>query len=82
MTTFNVHIYREVRLLVRGVEAETYDEAIEKAKEKVFKQEHDEVDLDVDGDFTYALVDVQGDPEYDQSRSFSLLNDEIVEITC
>lgn len=65
-TTYNVHIYREIRLVFGGIEADTHDAAASIAREK--PTEHaDDID-DCDGETFYACVDVQGDEQYEQSR--------------
>jgi hypothetical protein len=66
MTICNVHIYREMRLLFRNIEAESLEAAASIARERP-TDEADSID-DCDGETFYACVDVQGDEEYEQSR--------------
>jgi hypothetical protein len=66
MTTYNVHIYREMRLVYGGIETATHEAAAAIARDKPT----DKADLidDCDGQTIAALVDVAGDEEYEQSR--------------
>jgi hypothetical protein len=66
MTTFNVHIYREMRLVFGGIEADTHEAAASIARDKPTDQA-DSID-DCEGENLAALVDVAGDEEYEQSR--------------
>jgi hypothetical protein len=66
MTTYNVHIYREMRLVFGGIEAGSHEEAAAIAREK--PTEHADDIADCDGETFYACVDVRGDEEYEQSR--------------
>lgn len=66
MTTYNVHIYREIRLEFDGIEADGIEAAAAIAHHKP-TGEADDID-DCDGETFYACVDVQGDDEYGQSR--------------
>ncbi len=67
MTIFNVHIYREMRLVYGGIEANSHEEAAAIARDRLT----DDADSikDCDGETTAALVDVQGDEEYRHSRT-------------
>lgn len=65
MTTFNVHIYREMRLKFVGIEADTPEAAASIAREKP-TDDADDIE-DCNGDDLSALVDVAGDEKYDQS---------------
>jgi hypothetical protein len=67
MTIFNVHIYREMRLVYGGIEANSHEEAAAIARDKP-TDDADSID-DCDGETLAALVDVQGDEEYRQSRT-------------
>lgn len=69
---FDVHLYAVVRVKVADVEAPSMETAIERAR----------AEADLDGMFAtdttqwaeeivYAVVDVQGDEEYEQSKWFS-----------
>ena len=66
ITIYNVHIYREMRLVYGGIEADSHEAAAAIAREKP-TDEADAID-DCDGETFYACVDVQGDEEYEQSR--------------
>ena len=66
MTTYNVHIYREMRITFGSIEADTPDAAAAMAHTKP-TGDADDID-DCDGEDFAALVDVAGDEEYEQSR--------------
>jgi hypothetical protein len=66
MTTYNVHIYREMKLLYGGIEADTHEAAASIARDKPTDQA-DAID-DCDGETIAALVDVQGDEQYEHTR--------------
>ena len=66
MTTYNVHIYREMRLVFGGIEADSPEAAASIARGKL-TDDADSID-DCDGETIAALVDVQGDEDYDESR--------------
>jgi hypothetical protein len=66
MTTYNAHIYREMRLVFEGIEADTHEAAAALARDKP-TGDANEID-DCDGETFYACVDVRGDDEYEQSR--------------
>ena len=65
MTIYNVHIYREMRLRFDGIEAESPDQAAEKARDLHFDDADDWSDCE--GESLAALIDVAGDEEYSQS---------------
>ncbi len=67
MTTYNVHIYREMRLVFGGIEADTHEAAAAIARDKPTDQA-DSID-DCDGETIAALVDVAGDEEYRHTRA-------------
>ena len=67
MTTYNVHVYREMRLVFGGIEAASPEEAAALARDKP-TENADEFDDECDGETFYALVDVQGDEQHEQSR--------------
>ena len=67
MTTYNVHVYREMRLVFSGIEAASPEEAAALARDKP-TENADEVDDECDSETFYALVDVQGDEQHEQSR--------------
>jgi len=64
--TYNVHIYREMRLVFGGIEADTPEAAATIARDKP-TGEADSID-DCEGESLSALVDVQGDEDYEDSR--------------
>ena len=66
MMIFNIHIYREMRLMFGGIEAETPNAAAAIARDKS-TEDADSID-DCNGETLAALVDIQGDEEYEQSR--------------
>jgi hypothetical protein len=66
MTTYNVHIYREMRLVFGGIQADTPEAAASIAHDKP-TGDADDID-DCEGETFAALVDVQGDDEYEHSR--------------
>ena len=65
-TIYNVHIYREMRLYFPGIKALSPGAAAEIAREKA-TDEAENIE-DCDGESIAALVDVEGDAEYMQSR--------------
>jgi hypothetical protein len=66
MTTYTVHIYREMRVVFGGIEAETPEAAATIARDMP-TGDADDID-DCEGESFSALVDVQGDEEYEHSR--------------
>jgi hypothetical protein len=66
-TTYNVHIYREMKLVFGGIDADSHEAAAAIARDKPTEQA-DSID-DCDGETLAALVDVAGDEEYAQSRT-------------
>ncbi len=66
MTTYNIHIYRVMRLVYGGIEADSHEVAATIARDKPTDQA-DSID-DCDGETIAALVDVAGDEEYEQTR--------------
>jgi len=68
MTTYNVHVYRELRLVFEGIEADSR-EAVAAIVEAMPTSDADEID-DCDGETFYACVDVVGDHQYEHSRWF------------
>ncbi|MDX2059681.1 MAG: hypothetical protein SFV24_17855 [Gemmatimonadales bacterium] len=65
MTLYNVHLYREMRLLFTDIEAESPEAAAATARDKL-TGEAAEID-DCDGQTLAALVDEIGDSEYERS---------------
>jgi hypothetical protein len=63
--TYKVHIYREMRLVFGGIEADTPEAAADLARDK-FTSDADKID-DCEGMTLSALVDVVGDRDYEQS---------------
>jgi hypothetical protein len=70
MKIFNVHIYREMRLVFKGIEATSHEAAASIAHDKP-TDEADDI-ADCEGENLSALVDVQGDEEYEHSRVIDL----------
>jgi len=66
MTRYTVHVYREIRLVFAGIEAASPEEAAAKAHDQHFDDADDWSDCE--GETFAALVDVEGDEAYDQSR--------------
>jgi len=66
MTRYHVHIYREMRLLFEGIEAATPEDAARIAAERP-TGETGVID-DCNGENLAALVDIDGDENYAQSR--------------
>jgi hypothetical protein len=70
MPTYNVHLYREMRLFFPGVEADTAEEAAkivaEKASEEAASTE------DCEGESVAALVDLVGDEDFSESVTINL----------
>jgi len=62
----HVHLYREMCLLFKGIEAGSHEEAASLARAR-HTADADEID-DCEGKTLAALVDVVGDEEYEQSR--------------
>ena len=65
MTIYNVHIYREMRLVFGGIKADSPEAAAAIARDKL-TSDADSID-DCDGETFAALVDVAGDEQYEQS---------------
>jgi uncharacterized protein YbjT (DUF2867 family) len=63
--TYNVHIYREMRLVFGGIKANTPEAAAKIARDKL-TSDADEID-DCEGMTLSALVDLVGDRDYEQS---------------
>jgi hypothetical protein len=66
MPRFNVHLYREMRLLFEGIEAGSHEEAAAIAHNRL-TEDADAIAC-CDGEDFAALVDVVGDEQYEQSR--------------
>ncbi|CAN5142092.1 hypothetical protein BH10PLA2_BH10PLA2_34790 [soil metagenome] len=66
MTMFTVHIYREMRLTFREIEAKDQDDAARIAHDLSLKAA-DELD-ECDGETFAALVNFDGDDDYELSR--------------
>jgi hypothetical protein len=67
MTIYNVHAFREMRLVFGGIEADSHEAAAAIARDKP-TQDADSIDDECDGETIGALVDVAGDEDYAQSR--------------
>lgn len=69
MTKFNVHIYREMKLLFMGVEADTPEAAAEIAEPLTLNDAvYQNCVEECEGQTFAALVDVVGDKDYSLSR--------------
>src|SRR5271157_6234294 len=66
MTTYNVHIYREMRLMFESIEADSPEAAASIARDKP-ASDANSID-DCDGETFAALVDLVGDEDYRHSR--------------
>jgi len=62
---YNVHVYREMRLVFNGIEAGSPEEAAEKARDRHFDDADDWSDCE--GESLSALVDLAGDEKCEQS---------------
>jgi hypothetical protein len=62
MNTYNVHIYREMRLYFPGIRADSHEAAARIAADKCTEEAN--FIEDCQGENLIALVDVQGDAEY------------------
>lgn len=71
MPTYNVHIYREMRLYYPGVEADTPEHAAEFASD--LSTDMAAFCDDCDGQTLAALVDLDGDEEFVNSRLIDFL---------
>jgi hypothetical protein len=71
MKTYNVHIYREMRLSYPGIEAESHEAAAQIAVDKCSNEA--ETLEDCEGEDLAALVDVEGDAEYKQSKTIDFM---------
>lgn len=65
MTIYNVHIYREMRLFFDGIEADTPEAAAAIARDGL-AEDADAID-ECDGEDFAALVDMQGDTDFERS---------------
>jgi len=65
MTLYNVHIYREIRLTFRGIDADTPNAATTIARDGL-ASDADDIN-DCDGADFCAIVDVAGDEEFKRS---------------
>jgi hypothetical protein len=66
MTIYNVHIYRQMRLVLKGIAADSHEAAAASVRDK--QTDHYDDIADCDGETIYACVDVQGNEGYEQSR--------------
>ncbi|HEY7330674.1 MAG TPA: hypothetical protein VH592_23745 [Gemmataceae bacterium] len=66
MPRFNVHLYREMRLLFEGIDAATHEEAAATARNRL--TEDADAIATCDGETFAALVDVVGDKEFQHYR--------------
>jgi hypothetical protein len=75
MTTYNVHIYREMKLLFSAITADTHEAAASIARDKP-TGDADSID-DCDGETIAALVDMVGDENYSQSVTIDFESERI-----
>lgn len=75
MPTYRVHIYREMRLVFGGIEADSHEAAATIARGKL-TEDADSIN-DCEGENIAALIDVQGDEEFDQSRLIDFESEQI-----
>jgi hypothetical protein len=66
MTIYNVHLYREMRLYFPGISAASHQEAAIVAADK--RTDDAETIGDCDGTSIAALVDVEGDCEFENTQ--------------
>jgi hypothetical protein len=71
MTIYNVHIYREMRLLFQDIAADSPEQAAESCSEFPEDAACGSA-VDCDGETFAALVDVQGDYDHSQSVMIDL----------
>jgi hypothetical protein len=67
MPTYTVHIYREMRVKFTGIEADSLEEAA-RAGADLRTDQADDVE-DCEGANLYALVDLEGDEDFERSNS-------------
>src|SRR5436305_2984821 len=65
MTLYNVHLYREMRLVFERIEANSPEEAAAQARDRATADADDLADCD--GETFAALVDVIGDTQFEHS---------------
>lgn len=70
MPKFHVHLYHEMRLYFHGIEADTPRDAVTIADAR--QSNHAEAVEDCDGATISALVDVDGDDDYEHSQMLDL----------
>ena len=75
MPRYNVHLYREMRLLFEGIEAGSHEEAAAIARNRL--TEDADTIADCDGQTFGALVDVVGDEQYEQSRMIDFEDEQL-----
>ena len=75
MTIYNVHIYREMRLVYEGISAETPEAAAAIARKK---PTDDSVEIaDCEGETLSAVVDEAGDSAYERSVMIAFENERL-----
>jgi len=70
MPTYNVHLYREIRLFFPGIEADTPEQAAKLTAQKL-TDEATTID-DCEGESVAALVDLVGDEDFSESVTIDL----------
>lgn len=68
---YNVHYYMTFRTKIVGIKAGSMEEAITKGTNDAWRNAHDLRDIEFAEECTGALVDVQGDYNYDHSKQFT-----------
>lgn len=74
MPRFNVNLFPLVVVKVPGIEADSYEEAVEKAREQAelhrLNGNLNGLDVGYGEEIAYYVVDVEGDEEYRQTKTF------------
>jgi len=73
MPTYNVHLYREMRLFFPGIEADTPEQAAKLVAERAADEA--EYTDDCEGATTSALVDLVGDEDFSETVAIDLHHD-------
>lgn len=74
MPKFTVHLYPEIRTVYDDIEAETMEQAIEVAAQRFEKIPSTMRQGYWEDTIPYALVDVDGDTEFEKTTSFKWQN--------
>ena len=68
---YNVFYYLTFHTKLSGIEANSMEEAVAKGIDDAWQNAHEHRNVDFAEECTGALVDIQGDDDYIESRSFS-----------